>query len=72
MADAEGVSDGAWFGRVGMFWAFRVEGRNAAFDDAGVAAVAARREAGLSDLREERVQETVKKKGGAFGSASAR
>lgn len=72
MADAEGVSDGARFGRVGMFGALGVEGSNAAFDDAGVGAVAAGREPSLSDLGEERVQEAVEKKGVAFGSARAR
>jgi hypothetical protein len=70
--EADGVGDGAWFGRVGVFGPFGIEGGDAAFDDARVGAVAAWREGSVGDLGEEVVQQAVEKKGEACEVVRAR
>ena len=73
MAEAEGVGDGAWPGWVGMFGALGIEGGgDAPFDDPRVAAVPTWRQAQVSDLGEEVVQEAVDKKGVAVEEVRAR
>jgi len=72
VAEAERVGDGLGPGRAGMFGAFGVELELAPFDDAGVGAVAAWRQAKVSDLGEEVGQEAVEKKGVGWGAVRAR
>jgi hypothetical protein len=62
-SQAEGVGDGSWPGRIGVFGAFGVELELAPFDDPGVGPVAAWRQAEGGDLVEEVGQEVVEKKG---------
>src|SRR5207248_10254630 len=72
LATAKSLDDRPWLGWVGMLWSFGGEGELAPFDDAGVAAIAAGRQAEPSDVREERRQQAVEQKGVGSGEARAR